>query len=97
MTFPGEYYSLAIVDTIGIPPLNLNFMTHEVLNAIFEDFGKPIILGNKRMLTPGIEILFRSMTEALAASMFLGEWYCFKDKTDSFVFRARITNWIYWR
>lgn len=42
--FPGEYYSLAIVDTIGMPPLSLNFMTHEVLNAILR-LWKPYHLG----------------------------------------------------
>lgn len=65
-------------------------MTPHVLNAIFEDFGKPLILSYKYTLKPGFEVLFRSMTEALAATIFLGDWYRFKDKTDSFVFTVQM-------
>lgn len=76
---------------MGMPPLNLNFMTHNVLNAILEGFGQPLILDYSHTLRNlGMEVVFRSMTEALAASMFFGEWYRFEEKTDCFVFRVRI-------
>lgn len=88
--FPGEHYSLAIVDTMGMPPLNLDFMTHNILNAIFEGFGKPLILDYRHTLRNSMEVVFPSMTEALAASMFFGEWYRFEEKTDCFAFRVRI-------
>lgn len=91
LVLPGEHYSLATVDTLGTPPLNLNFMTHKVVNAIFEDFGKPLILDYRQTSrNPAMEIAFRSMTEALAASMYFGEWYRFEVQTDDFVFRVRI-------
>lgn len=76
---------------MGIPPHNLNFITPNVLNAIFEDFGKPVILDYRHTSrNPAMEIAFRSMTEALAASMYFGEWFRFEDKTDDFAFRVRI-------
>lgn len=87
----GPPCTLTTVDIIGHPPLALNFLTSNILNSIFKDFGDPYLLPYTSALTePHVQIMFGSMAEALAACMAFGEWYQRTEKSDSFCYRVRI-------
>lgn len=90
-TCPGPPCSLTIIDIVGNPPLNLNFLTSNILSSVLKDFGSPYFLPYTAALNqPHMQFVFSSMTEALAACMAFGVWYRFEEKVDCFSYRIRI-------
>lgn len=90
-TCSGPPCSLTIIDIVGKPPLNLNFLTSNILSSILKDFGSPYFLPYTAALNqPHMQFVFSSMTEALAACMAFGVWYRFEEKVDCFSYRVRI-------
>lgn len=84
--------TLTTVDVVGSTPRSLNFLTKDLLNYIFEEFGQPHLLYYTASLAETrVYVLFSSMTAALAACMAFGEWYEMNSKTDRFVYRVRIS------
>jgi hypothetical protein len=87
----GPTWTLTIVDIVGNPPLALNFLTSNILNSIFKDFGGPYLVPYTAALNEKhVQVMFGSMTEALAACMAFGEWQELGGKVDSFCYRVRI-------
>lgn len=87
----GPPCTLTIVDVVGNPPFSLNFLTSNILNSIFQDFGRPYLLPYTAALAePHVQVLFGSMTEALAACIAFGDWYELSTKVDTFFYRVRI-------
>lgn len=90
-TCPGPPCSLTIIDIVGNPPFNLNFLTSNILSTILKDFGSPYFLPYTAALSqPHMQFVFSSMTEALAACMAFGVWYRLEEKVDCFSYRVRI-------
>lgn len=88
----NPYWTRTSIDIIGSPPGSSNLPTTNLLNSIFRNFGKPCFLPCvETFYETRAQVLFRTMTEALAACMVFGEWYEMKQKINNFFYEVRIT------